>query len=335
MADRNIFVLGGSAGSGPALKRLVRALPRDFPGSLFITTHMPSTHPSHLKEMLQGEGGLQVVRALDGMPIEPARAYVATPDRHLLILDGAIRLGAGPRENLVRPSIDPMFRSAALSHGPRVVGVVVSGLLNDGASGLHAIKSVGGTVIVQDPREAAEDEMPRAALEAVEADHVADIEGIAALMPQIARSPAGLAIAPAASLLFEVEVALGARLGSEALLRFADPAPLSCPDCGGVLSEVRGQSPLRFRCQIGHAYTAEQLAAKHDLVDEAVRIAMRMMEERVSLVERMARAARETGRSAVAELYESRAREYDRYAATLREAAISSLAVGYGPDDRT
>ena len=126
----------------------------------------------------------------------------------------------------------------------------------------------------------------------------------------------------------EVEIAAGARLGSDNLRRLADPSALNCPDCQGVLSEVRGQRPLRFRCQIGHASTAEVLAARIERVDEAVRVAMRVMEERVTLVERMATDARETGRSAVAELYEARAEEYRRYAMTLREAATLSVRMG-------
>jgi two-component system chemotaxis response regulator CheB len=130
-----------------------------------------------------------------------------------------------------------------------------------------------------------------------------------------------------------VEIAAGTRLGSDVLQRFAEPAALTCPDCGGVLSEVRAQQPLRFRCQIGHAYTAEELAGRTETVDEAIRIALRIMEERAELVSRMARDARATGRKAVAELYEERAAEYRRYATTLREAAILSLRMARSAGD--
>ena len=114
------------------------------------------------------------------------------------------------------------------------------------------------------------------------------------------------------------------------LLGIADPSPLSCPECQGVLSEVRHSRPLRYRCQIGHAYTAEVLTQHSEQVDEAIRVAMRVMEERVTLVERMAADARETGRPAVAELYEARATEYRRYATTLRTAAVSMMHLGGG-----
>jgi two-component system chemotaxis response regulator CheB len=333
MAKRDIFVVGGSAGSGRALKELVGALPADFPGSVFITTHLPSEHRSYLPELLAGAGPLPVAAAIDGQPVEPGRIYVAARDRHLLLLDPVMRLGAGPRENMVRPAIDPMFRSAALTYGPRTVGVVLSGRLNDGAAGLSAIKQAGGTTVAQHPVDAEVDEMPRAALEAAAVEHVVRAADLGELMRELARTEAGPAVPTPDSLLFEVEVAAGARLGSDLLRRFAQPVALTCPDCAGVLSEVRGAHPLRYRCQIGHAFTADHLAAQSARVDEAVRLAMRIMEERVELVSRMARDARETGRMAVAELYDARAEEYRRYAATLRDAAILSLRAGPEDDD--
>jgi len=225
----------------------------------------------------------------------------------------------------VRPSIDPLFRSAALAYGSRVVGVVLTGMLNDGAAGLAAIKAVGGTAVVQHPLDAEADQMPLAALEATEVDHVMPINGLAPLLVELAARDAGPTLPAPVGLLLEVEIAAGARLGSENLRHFATPSALTCPDCHGVLSEVEGSRPLRFRCQIGHAYTAEVYASRTQEVDEAVRVALRVMEERVTLVQRMAVDARQTGRTAVAELYEERAEEYGRYATTLREAALTSL----------
>lgn len=328
MAKRNIVVIGGSAGSAAPLRLLMESLPAEFPGSVFITTHIPSTHPSYLPGLLGRIAKIRVSEAIDGQRIEPGHVYLAAHDRHLLLLDGEICLGAGPRENLSRPAIDPMFRSAALSFGSRAVGVILSGFLNDGASGLHAIKQAGGTCIVQHPLDAEEADMPRAALESVASDHVVPSPEIAGLLVRLADADAGPPAGAAPdSLAFEVEVAAGARSGSERLRRFADPAALTCPYCHGVLGEIRGEQPLRYRCRIGHAFTAEQLAAKFENLDQAVRVAMRVMEERVELVSRMARDARGSGRTAVAELYERRASEYRRYANTLREAALASRQV--------
>jgi len=322
---KDIIVVGGSMGSSAVLKQVVRDLPSDLPATVFISTHIPATSPGLLADVLAGHASIPVRQAIDGQPFERGHAYVAVPDRHLLLIGGTIRLGAGPRENMARPSIDPLFRSAALSFGPRVVGVLLSGLLNDGASGLHAIKSVGGTAVVQHPLDAEADEMPLAALEAADVDHVAPARELAGLLARLAATEAGTGAAPSDELRLEVQIASGGRLGSENLLRLATPSALSCPECHGVLSEVDGGHPLRFRCQIGHAYTAEAYAANTVEVDDAIQVALRVMEERVTLVQRMALDARRTGRTAVAELYDARAQEYRHYANTLREAAISAL----------
>lgn len=327
MTSRDIVVIGGSTGSGAVLKQVLGGLPPTLPAAVLITTHMAAGGPNHQTEMLQASSRLPVNRAIDGQPIEAGRVYLAEPDRHLLVADGVVRHGDGPRENLARPAIDPMFRSAALSYGSRVIGVVLTGALSDGAAGLYAIKQRGGLAMVQHPLDSLADEMPRAAIEAVQIDRVESAANLAEAIGQAVGTPAPQSPPATDELLFEVEVAAGARLGSEGLRRFADPAPLTCPDCAGVLSEVRGSHPLRFRCQIGHAYTADVLASHSEKVDEAVRIAMRVMEERVELIDRMARDARETGRSAVADVYDKRAEEYRNHARTLREAAMLNARV--------
>jgi two-component system chemotaxis response regulator CheB len=333
MAKKDVIVIGGSAGSSAVLKEVVNRLPSNLAASVFITTHLPSDTVSYLPSMLDAASDLPIARAAHGQPIERGHGYVAVEDRHLLVSEGAIYLGAGPRENMVRPAIDPMFRSAAIAYGSRAVGVVITGMLNDGASGLAAIASVGGTTVVQHPIDAFEPDMPRAALEAVNADHVVRADEIADLLVDLVRQDAGPSIAPSDELVFDVEVAAGAPIGSRRLERFATAAPLTCPECQGVLSEMRGGKPLRFRCQIGHAYTAEVLASQTGRVDEAIRVAMRVMEERVELVSRMARDARANGRLAVAELYEQRAEEYGRHARTLREAALLNIRMNRPSED--
>ncbi len=325
MAKRDIIVIGGSAGSHSVLRQIMADLPEDMPAAIFVATHVPTSSPGYLVEALQSAGPLPVTHAVDGQPVEQGRVYAAVPDHHLILVDGIMRLGSGPRENLTRPAIDPLFRSAALAYGPRTVGVVLSGLLNDGASGLTAIKACGGTAVVQHPLDADSDDMPLAALEATNVDDVAPAAQLGSLLARLAGTDAGEAIKCPDNLALEVEIAVGQRLGSHALRRIADPSALSCPDCQGVLSEVRDEHPLRFRCQIGHAYTADVLAARTHEVGEAMRVALRIMEERVTLVTRMAEEARTTGRTAVAELYEARAEEYERYANVLRQAAVASM----------
>jgi two-component system chemotaxis response regulator CheB len=173
--------------------------------------------------------------------------------------------------------------------------------------------------------DATADQMPLSALEVIEPDEVVGAADLAALLAKMVGEDAGEALDCPESLELEVEIAAGGRLGAERLTKIADPSAITCPDCAGVLSEVRDQQPLRYRCQIGHAVTAEIMVERADHVDEALRIALRVMEERVTLVTRMADDARSTGRSTVAELYESRAEEYSRYASVLRHAAVASL----------
>ena len=325
---RDIIAIGGSTGSGAVLKTLVAGLPSDLPASIFVSTHIPPNGAGFLSDILASNARLPVSQAIDGQPIEPGRIYVAAPDRHLLLLGETIRLGPGPRENMARPAIDPLFRSAALSFGARTVGVVLTGMLNDGASGLSAIKARGGTAVVQHPLDAEADQMPLAALEATNVDYVASADDLAGTLMDVIRSDAGPSSPATEALRMEVEIAAGARLGSAHLRELAEPSALSCPDCQGVLSEVRNTRPLRYRCQTGHGFTAEFLASRIDDVDQAIQVAMRIMEERVTLVERMARDARDSGRIAVADLWDARAEEYRGYATTLRDAAVSSLRMG-------
>ena len=303
-------------------------LPSGMQATILVTTHVPSSSPSHLAESLASAGPLPVSQAVDGQPLEQGQVYTAVPDRHLLLVDGIMRLGEGPRENMTRPAIDPLFRWAALAYGSRTVGVLLSGMLNDGASGLCAIKACGGTAIVQHPLDADSNQMPLAALEAVAADKVAPASELGGLLAQMAKTEAGEEVRCPGSLILEVEIAAGGRLGSQALRQIAEPSALSCPDCQGVLSEIQDGPPLRYRCQIGHAMTAEVLEAHHDEVSEAMRLALRIMEERVRLVSRMAQDAKSAGREAVAELYQSRAAEYVRYASVLRQAAVGTLQDG-------
>jgi two-component system chemotaxis response regulator CheB len=235
-------------------------------------------------------------------------------------------LGRGPRENMVRPAIDPLFRSAALHYGPRVIGVVLSGLLSDGAAGLNAIKRCGGMALVQEPSEAVADEMPLRALEATTVDLCVPSAKIGDVLSDLVREEAGTRLPVPPEIRLEVEIAAGERVGSETIGGIADPAPLTCPTCGGVLSTLKAGSPLRFRCQVGHAFTADVLAKQQEgRVDEALRVALRIIEERAELVHRMAEDGRQSGRLAVAQMYDARANEYREYANMIRRVMLESL----------
>jgi two-component system chemotaxis response regulator CheB len=215
-----------------------------------------------------------------------------------------------------------------------VIGVVLSGLLGDGASGLNAIKRCGGMALVQDPEDAIADEMPRRALEATVADLCIPSAKLGDVLSDLARQTAGPRLPVPPEIRLEVDIAMGERLDSALLGKIADPAALTCPACGGVLSKIRAGNPLRFRCQVGHAYSADILAKEQEgRVDEALRVALRIIEERAELVARMAEEGRESGRRAVAEMYEERAKEYRQYADTLRKAALLAFDQQPEPTD--
>ncbi|MDP4026760.1 chemotaxis protein CheB [Methylobacterium sp. NEAU 140] len=325
MHNRDLIVIGGSAGAIAPLRAILADLPADLPAVVLVVLHIPARGPA-LVRSLANAGPLAVHQAEDGLRLERGHVYVAVPDHHLIVFDGHITLGRGPRENMTRPAIDPLFRSAALHHGPRVVGVVLSGLLSDGAAGLDAIERCGGVALVQDPAEAEFPEMPTRARQATTAGLSLPAAAIAGTLSDLVRQPAGPRLTVPEELAFEVEVAAGGQAGTALLTRFADPVALSCPDCGGVLSKVRGGRPLRFRCQVGHAYGADALAhEQEDRVDEAMRVALRIIEERAELVSRMATDERRCGRAALAELHEARAREYRERANTIREAVLGAL----------
>jgi two-component system chemotaxis response regulator CheB len=326
MSNRDIIVIGGSSGATIPLRTILGALPKDLPAAVFVVVHIPARSLGLLATVTAAAAHLPVHPAADGMVVSPGNIYLGVPDHHLILADGRIRLGRGPRENMARPSIDPLFRSAAVSYGPRVIGVLLSGLLNDGTAGLDAIKRCGGLALVQDPADAIADEMPRSALSALEVDLTLSATRIGDVLADLVRDPAGPPRPVPPELRLEVDIAAGARVGSDVIGRIATPAALSCPQCGGVLSTMKDGKPLRFRCQVGHAFTAELVAKEQEnSVDEALRVALRIIEERAELVRRMAADGREAGRRALAEMYDERAAEYRAYAETIRKAVLHTL----------
>lgn len=326
MQNRDIIVIGGSAGATAPLKEILGRLDVGLPASIFLVLHIPSQGLGILSTVASASGKLPVRPAENGLKIENGHVYLAVPDHHLLLADGHMMLGRGPRENMARPAIDPLFRSAALHYGPRVIGVVLSGLLSDGTAGLNAVKRCGGVALVQDPSDAIADEMPRRAMEATVVDLCVPGTRLGDVLSDLAREQAGKPLPIPPEIRLEVEIAAGERIGSEGLRQIADPSPLTCPSCGGVLSALKVDHPLRFRCQVGHAYTADALAKEQESrVDEALRVALRIIEERAELVHRMSEDERRSGRIALAKMYETRSIEYRRYADMIRRVMIESL----------
>jgi len=295
MNRRDIIVIGTSAGGVEAMIRLVGALPADFAGSIFIVLHYPPQSSSALPEILKRAGPLKACHAVDHMPIEPGQIIVAPPDHHLLVESGHVHVVHGPKENGFRPSIDSLFRSAALRYGRRVIGVILTGLLDDGTAGLLAVKRRGGVVVVQDPEDALFNGMPRSAIKYVNVDHVARLDDIPPLLTRLAQETTSdeeedRVMANDEDRKLQIESGIDAldQDAIESAGKLGTPAPFSCPDCGGVLSEFYDDALIRFRCQVGHAYSPESVLDCHAAaLERALWQSFNMLNERVRLMERL------------------------------------------------
>ncbi len=258
-----IFVIGASLSGIDALCELVSKLPAKFPAPIFITQHVASHSPGMLPYLLSKAGALPAVHPTNAMIFEPGRIYVAPPDRHMLLANSYIRLSHGPQENLARPAIDPLFRSAAVNYGSAVVGVVLTGQLNDGTSGLLAIKDRGGFTIVQQPQEATARSMPLSAIRHVHVDKVCTLDDMARLFVMLANDDPPAEADDSLQKLMEIEnrIAEGIFKVDDwwALEQMSMPSGLNCPSCRSALYELKDQRVLRYRCRSGHAFSAQAL----------------------------------------------------------------------------
>jgi two-component system chemotaxis response regulator CheB len=260
LANRDILAIGTSAGGLEALRFLASEFPRDFPASVLVVIHLSSQFRSTLDEILTQAGRLPATFAVDGEKFERSHIYIAPPECHLLVESEQLRLGSGPRENHARPALDPLFRSAGLCCGPRAIGAVLTGTLGDGAAGLSALKQCGGITVVQDPSDAAFPEMPTTALTCSQPNHVVGLAGMPALFEKLARQPAGR-LRVAGPIEDEVNIESGG-LGS--MSEIDRTGRRSGPDCHGVMWEINEGEPVRYRCHVGHAYTAEIMSLALD-----------------------------------------------------------------------
>jgi two-component system chemotaxis response regulator CheB len=330
---RDIIVVGGSAGGVEALTRLCGGLPADLPASLLVVQHVAPTARSVLPELLTRAGPLPAVHPEDGEAIRRGRIYVAPPDLHMLLGDGGrIRLRRGPHQNRTRPAADALFRSAAVSHGGRVVGVVLTGMLDDGTAGLIAIKRRGGASVVQHPDDAAWPGMPRSALLRDSPDHAVPLAEMPRLLRRLAAEPAGPSRPVPPEMAAEVRISEGeiASMTQQSPI-LGVPSPFGCPHCGGVLNEVQEDKSVRFRCQVGHAYGPESLvAAQAEGLEQALVTAVRTHRDRLALFHRMADVAREKGMAHAAQRWEEAAAEAES-SAELIASALASLGLPKDP----
>lgn len=319
MAHRDIVVIGGSTGGLSALQQMAAGLPVGLPVSLFVVVHTSPDSPGHLPELLSKAGPLPASYATDCEAIKPGRIYVAPPDRHLLLEDGSMMLTLGPRENGFRPAIDPLFRTAANNFGRRVIGIVVSGGLNDGTHGLQIIKRRGGIAVAQRIEEAIVPHMPLSAIRNVELDHIVGAADMAPLIVDLSRRR-----------LRGRDVNGQRRVGRDVAergtrkLEHSGPdgvlSPFTCPECGGALWQQQDGKLDLFRCHVGHGFTTETLAnGLDDRLEQAMWTALRTLEETVALQRRLAAQTRARGLLALARGHETRAHEAQRRATAIQQ----------------
>jgi two-component system, chemotaxis family, protein-glutamate methylesterase/glutaminase len=321
MANRDVLAIGTSAGGVEALSFLAKSFRADFPAAILVTIHLPTQFRSSLDEILSRVGPLPAAFANNGEAMKKARIYIAPPGSHLIVDGDQLLLGVGPRENHARPAIDPMLRSTAVCCAHRAVGVVLTGTLGDGASGLWTLGHLGGMTVVQDPRDAAFPEMPLAAMNRAQPDHVAPLADLPTLLESAVHQPAGEPQPIPETLKYEVEIARSGRASMDDMDRIGRRSTLSCPDCGGVMWEIDEGSLTRYRCHVGLAYTDELM---HLAVDESLRralaSALRALDERVALVRKLEVRAAATGHNQLAEAWAGRRREYDHETDIIDEA---------------
>ncbi len=330
--DCRIVVVGASAGGVPSLQALVAGLPADLNAAVFVVLHIAPHATSHLAHILDRCGPLPAVHAQDGEEIRRGQIYVASLDHHLLVEGERIGVKHGPKENRFRPSLDALFRSAAYTHKERVIGIVLSGLLDDGTSGLWSIKRFGGTTVVQDPSEAVVDSMPLSALAEVEIDHVLPAAGIGPLVGRLVQETqrAAVQVPQDVAERMEVEVAVaGSANGFQrGILRFGETTALTCPECHGALRRIAEGRLTRFRCHTGHGFTADALISGiTHTAKEALWNATRALEEGVMLLDEMARQLEEQGRSDEAAQLKRRAHVMQQRASAVQELATTQETV--------
>jgi two-component system, chemotaxis family, protein-glutamate methylesterase/glutaminase len=314
--NRDRIVIGASAGGVEALTQLVRGLPADLPAAVMVVLHVGAA--SHLAGILDRAGPLPVAQAQRGDLLEQGRVLVAPPNFHMLLHDDHVLLRRGPRENLARPAVDPLFRSAASSFGARVIGVVLSGSLNDGTAGLRAVKRCGGIAVVQDPGDAVVPDMPASALDHVEVDHCVPVSSMSGLLARLAAEPAGETPEIPVEIRLEAAIAAQEVAGMKIEDELGAPSRFSCPECHGALWEIRDGDMLRFRCHVGHAFTADAALKAEDHESEGLLWSLlRSHKERAALARRMAE--RESRNRALAARLQQRAQEYDEDAAVLQQ----------------
>lgn len=339
MFGHDIIVIGTSAGGLKALGAILGALPSDIDATVFIVQHLAADKPSILPKILTDVGSLPASHPSDGELIQKGRIYVAMPDYHLLVNEGSMRVVRGPQENRFRPAIDALFRSAARAYGSRAVGVVLTGYLDDGTVGLQAVKKCGGVAIVQDPDEAEYPSMAKSALQYVKVDHCLRLAKIPDLLVRLSNEPASTDAHPVTAEIEAESKIAEQQMNTQEFLKTVESigtrTTYTCPECNGSIWQIGDSEPLmRFRCHIGHSYTANVfLAEQTQNVEDSLWTAVRVMEEKVTFLRHLSEQMKNYNLTTTATKYENNAKNMDEEVKTIRELILNGFATKRSIDE--
>jgi two-component system chemotaxis response regulator CheB len=325
MQKRNIIVIGASAGGFEAIKTIVANLPSDLDASLFIVWHIAPTVHGILPQVLRGLTHIPVAHAVHNEPILTNRIYIAPPDHHMILEKDRVLVTRGPKENRFRPAVDPLFRSAAYAFGSRVIGVILSGALDDGTAGLWIIKHRGGLAVVQDPADAQVPSMPENAIREVATDYVVPVAQLPSLLTRLAdhEIPDQSAVIMEEDSKLKAEVRIAAQDDAFAIniQQYGELSPFACPECHGVLTRLKEDHLVRFRCHTGHAYSADVLLASiTEKIEDSLYSTMRGMDESIMLLDQLGDHFAEANQPRMAAQYFQQARQAQERTGLVRQA---------------
>jgi two-component system, chemotaxis family, protein-glutamate methylesterase/glutaminase len=322
-AGRNVVVIGTSAGGLQALDELIGQLPAGLPAAFFIVQHMAAEASG--EALVQALGRRKTFRckiASDGETFKNGTIYIARPDYHMLVKKTTLLVTKGARENRYRPAVDPLFRSAAVTHGAAVIGVLLTGMLDDGTAGLLAIQKCGGVTVVQDPNDAAYPQMPQSAINHVDVAHVVTLADMGPLLERLIHERPGKDKRVPKDVQTEAVIAERVLSDVAQVNGLGQQVPYNCPNCGGVLWEVDTPDLQRYRCHTGHSYTAHALLdTQTEKIEETLWVSLRMLEERKNLLNTMIQ--REPRGSAVGKAYAERVRENEIHIERIRAMLLA------------
>ncbi len=320
-------MVGASAGGFHAMQQLIAGLPSNLDASIFIVWHVAPYVKSILPQLLNKSHKLYAAHAIDKEPIVPGRIYVAPPDYHLLLEQGMVQVTKGPKENRFRPAVDPLFRSAAYEYGSQVIGIILSGALDDGTAGLWTVKNRGGIAIVQDPEDAEVRSMPENAAQAVEIDYKIAAADMGALLVRLCNEPVEptntMAMNNDKKTKVEIEIALQGNALEKGVMDLGEFSPYACPECHGVLTALKEGGRMRFRCHTGHAFSADSLLATiTEKIEDSLWGAIRGVEESIILMNHLGDHFAESNNTHLAATYFKKAKDAEDRVQLVRKAVF-------------